>query len=131
MSESAQTASRSRASAGVSPGNSPSVQRARAGANCGTRAQRQAEQLRALDQRVEIALRVGQLGIEPALAQAQGREHDPLRRQMLEHAVEHQGRRRQGTGAAAGTPGMRRELGRRQVPEPLGEVAGARAASSE
>ena len=41
--------------------------------------QRQTEQLGTFDQGIEIALRLGQLGVEPALAQAESRKHDPLR----------------------------------------------------
>ena len=75
MSESAQTATRSRVSAGVSPGNSAAVQSASAAREVGHPRRRQADELRALDQRVAIALGLGQQRIEQPFAQAQRREH--------------------------------------------------------
>ena len=111
MSDSAQTATRSRRSAGGLAGEQAVGPAHQGRREAGHARQRQAEQLRTLDQRVEIALGLGQLRVEPALAQAERGEHDPLRRQALDHAIQHQRRRRQGARAAGGHPGQGRELG--------------------
>ena len=98
---SAQTDSRSRRSTWVSAGNSPSVQRASAALNSGTRAARQADRLRPLEQRVAIPLLLVELRIEPALAEAEDREHHPLGLQLAQHPVSI-------TAAAAGSVSTRR-----------------------
>ena len=107
MSDSAHTASRSRRSAGTSPGKRSSVQRASAAANRGTRASGSPNSWAPSTSGIEIALTLRQLGIEPALAQTERREHDPLRPKMLDQAIEHDRGRRQRGHSPAGHTGVR------------------------
>ncbi|MGA2044901.1 MAG: hypothetical protein ABSG83_16200, partial [Roseiarcus sp.] len=93
------------------------------GREIGHARQRQADELRAFDQRVEIALRLAQLRIEQAFAQAERGEHHPLGREPLQHAIEHERGGRQGARAPLRHAGSRGQPGRRQPQQRFCEAA--------